>query len=171
LVLCSIGVVADADDQKNTPASTPLSKSVTLYFEIAGAGQSFSITTATTAFHLNSEMTHAKENGQETEENSEAAANNDEGKDAVSSEVTSESKTEFKGSVAIDEATGLVLVTCHGSIRESKDSEEEADGTENESTMESSFRFDASTRVRPGQPKLLVQSGPVSIKLTVDVAE
>jgi hypothetical protein len=164
-----LGVIAFAGpEEEKSPESSPLTKSVTLYFELAGAGQSFAITTATTDYRLHSEVSRARENGQEDVD---SASSDAEGGNSVSSEVATESQMDFEGSVSIDEATGLVFVTCDGTIRELKDAEDEASGTENESRFESTINFDANTRIRPGAPKLLVQSGPFSVNLTVEIAE
>jgi hypothetical protein len=82
-----------------------------------------------------------------------------------------ESRSEIEGTVSIDDATGTVLVTCTGSIRESKSTEDESGGSESESKVEVSVDFEASTRIKSGESRELVKAGAFQVILRVEVSE
>jgi hypothetical protein len=159
-------VPAHGEEESRAPEVTVLSKTVTLHFEMTGAGENVTISTATSVFQIETEQSKESQDGvEEAEESTENSG------DTASSELAIESRSEIEGTVSIDDATGTVLVTCTGSIRESKSTEDESGGSESESKVEVSVDFEASTRIKSGESRELVKAGAFQVILRVEVSE
>ena len=167
VILSILGTVsAHGEEEAKVPEVKVLSKTVTLHFEMAGAGENVTISTATSAFQIETEQSKESQDGVEVAEESTEISG-----DTASSELVIESRSEIEGTVSIDDATGIVLVTCTGSIRESKSTEDESGGSESESKVEASVDFEASTRIKPGESRELVKAGAFQVTLRVEVSE
>lgn len=167
VVLPIVGTVpAHGEEKARVPEVTVLSKTVTLYFEMTGAGENVTISTATPAFQIDTEQRKDSEDGvgkaEESAESSDVS---------TSSELAVKSRSEIEGTVSIDDATGIVLVICTGSFQESKSSEDQSGGSESESKVESSIKFEASTRIKPGVSRVLVKGGAFQVSLRVEFSE
>ncbi len=159
-------VPAHGEEESHAPEVTVLSKTVTLHFEMAGAGKNVTISTATSAFQIETEQSKESRDGVgEAEESTENSG------DTASSELAIESHSKIEGTVSVDDATGTVLVTCTGSIRESKSTEDESGDSESELKVEASINFEASTRIKPGESRELVKAGAFQVTLRVEFSE
>lgn len=161
-----VTVPAHGDEESRAPDATILSKTVTLKFEMTGAGENVTISTAMSVFEIEAEQ--RKESQADVGEVVASAENSD---GTTSSELAVESRSKIEGTVSIDDATGIVLVTCTGSIQESKNSEDESGGSESESKVEAVIEFEASTRIKPGESRELVKAGAFQVTLGVEVSE
>jgi len=134
VALTIVGTVpAHGEEESRAPEGTVLSKTVTLNFEMAGAGKNVTISTATSAFQIETEQSEESQDGVgEAEESTENSG------DTASSELAIESRSKIEGTVSIDDATGTVLITCSGSIRESKSTEDESGDSESELEVDAS---------------------------------
>ena len=157
---------AHGEEESRAPEVTVLSKTVTLHFEMAGAGKNVTISTATSVFQIETEQSKESQDGVEVAEESTENSG-----DTASSELAIESRSKIEGTVSIDDATGTVLVTCTGSIRESKSTEDESGDSESELKVEASIDFEASTRIKPGESRELVKAGAFQVTLRVEVSE
>jgi hypothetical protein len=159
-------IPAHGEEESRAPEVTVLSKTVTLHFEMTGAGENMTISTATSVFQIETEQSKESQDGvEEAEESTENSG------DTASSELAIESRSRIEGTVSIDDATGIVLVTCTGSLRESKSSEDESGDSESELKVEASIDFEASTRIKPGESRELVKAGAFQVTLRVEVSE
>ena len=167
VVLPIVGTMpAHGEEEARVPEVTVLSKTVTLTFEMAGAGENATISTATSVFQIETERSKESQDGV-----GEAKESTENIRDTASSELAIEGRSKIEGTVSIDDATGIVLVICTGSLRESKSSEDESGDSESESKVESSIEFEASTRIKPGESRELVKGGTFQVTLRVEVSE
>lgn len=146
-------------EERIVKAPEPLGMNLTLEFTIEGAGETFSVTTATTAFMLSSQHS--------TSISEQRTVDEDEWNEAHS---VSESNVNAKGTVQVLE-NGALLIRCGGAfLHDSQEDEKNGDANEHSSSS-AILNFDASVMIRPGGNKTLASHGNLRLVLHVATDE